>query len=139
MYLHFFFFCLYVKFYLYQILYNLSFFFNILKTFLKPPYFMWPVAYRVFSRLSFLPFFFFFFLRVNSNLTWVYCSCTVYVLKNIKNRSHDTIYTIKNYFVTVFSVFSFQFSATISSIQTEPIYINKWKSSLMTLTFFKFE
>ena len=27
--------------------------------------------------------------------------------KNIKNRSHDTIYIFKNYFVTVFSVFSF--------------------------------
>ena len=58
-------------------------------------------------------FFFFFFARVNSNLTWVhcsrtvwYCSCTVHVLKNIKNGSHDTIYTIKNYFATVFSVFS---------------------------------
>ena len=31
-------------------------------------------------------------------------------IKNIKNGSHDTIYTIKNYFATVFSVFSFQFS-----------------------------
>ena len=55
---------------------------------------------------AFLFFFFFFFLRVNSNLTWVYCSCTVHVLKNIKNRSHDTIYIFKNYFATVFSVFS---------------------------------
>ena len=27
----------------------------------------------------------------------------------IKNGSHDTIYTFKNYFTTVFSVFSFQF------------------------------
>ena len=68
-------------------------------------------------------FFFFFFLRVNSNLTWVHCShtvwhclctvwhcsCTVHVLKNIKNGTHDTIYTFKNYFATVFSVFSFQF------------------------------
>ena len=82
-------------------------------------------------------FFFFFFLRVNSNLTWVHrsctvyycsytvlhCSCTVYVLKNIKNGFHDTIYTFKNYFATVFSVFSFQFqfSATINSIQTDPL------------------
>ena len=66
---------------------------------------------RVFSR----SFFFFFFLHVNSNLTWIYCLCTVHqclctvhVLKNIKNRSHDTIYTFKNYFATMFSVFSFQ-------------------------------
>ena len=27
--------------------------------------------------------------------------------KNIKNESHGTIYTFKNYFATVFSVFSF--------------------------------
>ena len=27
----------------------------------------------------------------------------------IKNGSHDTIYTFKNYFASVFSVFSFQF------------------------------
>ena len=76
---------------------------------------------RVFSRPRFL--FLFFFLHMNSNLTWVYCSCTVHVLKNIKNGSHDTIYTFKNYFATVFSVFSFQFSTTISLIQTHPIYI----------------
>ena len=88
-----------------------------------------------FPRPRFLPLFFFFFLRVNSNLTWVHCSrtvqhclytvqhcsCTVYVLKNIKNSSHDIIYTFKNYFATVFSIFSFQFSATISSIQTDPL------------------
>ena len=37
--------------------------------------------------------------------------------------SHGTIYTFKNYFVTMFSVFSFQFSvsATISSIQIHPM------------------
>ena len=34
---------------------------------------------------------------------------TVHALKNIKNESHDTIYTFKNYFVTVLSIFSFQF------------------------------
>ena len=28
--------------------------------------------------------------------------------KNIKNGSHDTIHTFKNYFGTMFSVFSFQ-------------------------------
>ena len=37
---------------------------------------------------------------------------------NFKTRSHDTIHTFKNYFITVFLVFSFQFS-TISGIQTE--------------------
>ena len=64
---------------------------------------------------------FFFFLRVNSNLTWVYCQETkitvhalfitvhniVHALKNIKNGSHDTIHTFKNYFAIVLSVFSF--------------------------------
>ena len=32
---------------------------------------------------------------------------TVHALKSIKNESHDTIYTFENYFVTVFSIFSF--------------------------------
>ena len=35
----------------------------------------------------------------------------------IKNGSHSTIHTFKNYFVTVFSVFSF---SKINSIQTNP-------------------
>ena len=37
----------------------------------------------------------------------------------IKNRSHGTIHTFKNYFATVFSVFNFQFSTKISCIQTD--------------------
>ena len=41
---------------------------------------------------------------------FMYCTCTVYAFKNIKNGSHDTIHTVKNYFATVFLVFSFQFS-----------------------------
>ena len=47
---------------------------------------------------------------------------TVHAFKNIINGSHDTIHTFKNYFTTVFLVFSFQFSVsvTISSIQTDP-------------------
>ena len=78
---------------------------------------------------SFHVFFFFCFLHVNSNLTWVHCLRTVYhylytayVLKNIKNGSHGIIHTFKNYFATVLSVFSFQFSisTTINSIQTDP-------------------
>ena len=64
---------------------------------------------------------FFFPLCVNSNITWVHyagdknycsytvyhCSSTVHTLKNIKNGSHNTIHIFKNYFATVFSVFSF--------------------------------
>ena len=38
----------------------------------------------------------------------------------IKNWSHGTIHTFKNYFVTVFSFFSF---SKISYIQTDPIYV----------------
>ena len=65
--------------------------------------------------------FFFFFLRLDSNLTWVYCQETkitihalfitvhsiVHAQKNIKNGSYDTIHTFKNYFATILSVFSF--------------------------------
>ena len=80
---------------------------------------------------------FFFSLHVNSNLIWftvqgtkitiyllfITVYSTVHILKNIKNESHDTIHTFKNYFVTVLLVFSFQFSvsAIISSIQTDPL------------------
>ena len=39
--------------------------------------------------------------------TVYYCSSTVHTLKNIKNGSHGTIHTFKNYFAPVFSVFSF--------------------------------
>ena len=81
-----------------------------------------------FSSSRFLLFFFFFFgphLLTLGNRFYcceqcMHCSHTVHVLKNIKNESHDTIYTFKNYFATVFSVSNFQFSATISSIQTDP-------------------
>ena len=39
---------------------------------------------------------------------FTHCSRTVHVLKNIKNRSHNTIYVFKNYFTTVLSIFSFR-------------------------------
>ena len=42
-------------------------------------------------------------------ILFTYYAYTVHVLKNIKNETHDTIYTFKYYFATVFSVFSFQF------------------------------
>ena len=85
-----------------------------------------------FESFVFSRFFFFFFLALmNSNLTvhacdytvretkllFANCSNTVHALfigptitlfkKNIKNGSHGTIHTFKNYFVIVFSVFSF--------------------------------
>ena len=37
----------------------------------------------------------------------MHCSITVYVFKNIKNGFYGIIYTFKNYFATLFSVFSF--------------------------------
>ena len=40
---------------------------------------------------------------------------------NFKTGSHSTIHTFKNYFATMFSVFSFQFSA-INDIQTDLNY-----------------
>ena len=83
--------------------------------------------------------FFFFFSRVlekrgycslNSNhKCWLFCSkqCISVLFMDpqiplfsnffIKNGSHGTIYTFKNYFTTVFSVFSF---SKISSIQIDP-------------------
>ena len=85
-------------------------------------YSMWPFGLRVHV-------FCFFFARIcwlwETNFTVMNSVCTVhtlyyalfthciyivYVLKNIKNGSHDTIYTFKNYFATVSSIFNFQFS-----------------------------
>ena len=46
-------------------------------------------------------------LRVNSKITWFYCAGDKKHCSHTVHGSHDTIYTFKNYFVTVFSVFSF--------------------------------
>ena len=40
---------------------------------------------------------------------FIYHIYTVFVLKNIKNRSYSIIYIFINYFVTMFLIFSFQF------------------------------
>ena len=98
---------------------------------------MWVFGLCLFLHFQFhvLPFFSsFLFWHMNSNLTWVYCSCTVYhcsrtvhTLKNIKNGSHDTIHVFKNYFATVPSVFSF------SNNKPNPngpyMYMKFWKES----------
>ena len=49
----------------------------------------------------------FFPLRVNSNITWFYCAGDKKHCSCIVHRSHNTIHIFKNYFATVFSVFSF--------------------------------
>ena len=51
----------------------------------------------------------------------------------IKNRSHGTIHTFKNYFATVFSVFS-----KISGIQMDPKYVFGLSLSALRLRFFFF-
>ena len=73
--------------------------------------------------------FFFLYQRMNSNSHGSYTLCRRYYAlfmgpitilfrkKNIKNGSHGTIYTFKNYFAIVFLVFSFN---KISSTQTDP-------------------
>ena len=54
----------------------------------------------------------------------------------IKNGSHGTIYTFKNYFATVFSVFSF---SKISPIQTDPwAYLNNLKGGTKGIWLFFF-
>ena len=47
--------------------------------------------------------------KITIHVLFITVHSTVYALKNIKNGSHGTIHTFKNYFATVLSVFSFQF------------------------------
>ena len=44
---------------------------------------------------------------MNNASLFMYCAYIIYAFKNIKNESHGTIHTFKNYFVTVFSIFNF--------------------------------
>ena len=74
-------------------------------------------------------FIFIFFMHVDYTVMYLlYCSRTIHILfiyclqdpqllysEKKKNGSHDTTHTFKNYFATVFSVFS-----KISGIQTNP-------------------
>ena len=84
------------------------------------------------SKTAFFFFFFFFFFStaIVDFINCEQCICALFTVPQIthfsnlfiKNGSHSTIYTFKNYFVTVFSV-----SAKISSIQTHPLcpFLNK--------------
>ena len=90
----------------------------------------------------FLSFFFFFsfffslqfqpFQRQESLFIYRSQYCSVHALKNIKNKSHDTIYTFKNYFFIMFSV-----STKISCIQTANIdaYIYTFNVCLIVMLF----
>ena len=57
-------------------------------------------------------YFFIFYARVLAVRKQSHCSCTIhethnhFIQKKILNGSHGTIYTFKNYFTTVFFVFS---------------------------------
>ena len=88
---------------------------------------VWIALKRAASAFSFFFFFFFFFTfsvatvdRSSMNNVLVHCSrvpqTPLFINFFIKNRFHDTIHTFKNYFATVFSVFSF---SKISSIQRD--------------------
>ena len=58
--------------------------------------------------------------KVTVHTLFIYCPCTIhgthnhFIQKKIKNGSHGTIYPFKNYFATIFSIFS-----RISCIQTD--------------------
>ena len=91
------------------------------------PHHVYCVCVFCFFFFFFFFFFYAFYFRPGDNyhcshvitLLFTHCSNTIYALfigptttlfkKNIKNGSHGTIYTFKNYFATVFSVFNFQF------------------------------
>ena len=96
---------------------------------------VWIALKVVCLRLLFFFFFFFHFTCFDERqgtiftvaILFIHCNNIIHEThshfikkKNIKKGSHGTIHTFKNYFATVFSIFSFQFlvSATISLIQT---------------------
>ena len=115
---------LYIYIYIYQLLYYVVFkFVNRVLVWIH-------VCVLTCLRFAFLIFFFFFsrilekrgYCSLNSNrkcwlfyrkqcISVLFMDPQILLFSNffIKNRSHGTIYTFKNYFATVFLVFSFQF------------------------------
>ena len=57
--------------------------------------------------LAFMFSVFFFFLRMNNKITWIYCAGDKKHCSCIVHGSRSTIHIFKNYFATVFSVLSF--------------------------------
>ena len=79
----------------------------------------WTESCDCVSAFAFCLFFFFLVNRnIWLNLSWTVHPCTVHgsyklhfsVIFSLKNGSHSTIYTFKNYFATIFSVSVFSFS-----------------------------
>ena len=74
----------------------------------------------------FLFFFFFFQPAIIDFVNCEQCICVLFTVPQItlfsnffiKNRSHNTIYTFKNYFATVFSVSVFSFSKNKLNLNT---------------------
>ena len=86
------------------------------------------------SVLCLFLFLFFFFIEkcilvLSNGSTALFTKPTnLFFTKNfIKDGSHCTIHTFKNYFATVFSIFS-----KISSIQTDSKYLFKWTITFWT-------
>ena len=79
---------------------------------------VWIQRFPLNPGLRFLIFFFFFPAALFDQVNREQCTCALFtdpqipLFSNffIKNGSHDTIHTFKNYFVTVFSVSVFSFS-----------------------------
>ena len=83
---------------------------------------------------AFQPFFFFLLSAIKVDFfNCVQCICVLFMGPQIslfinffiKNGSHDTIHTFKNYFATMFFSFQFQFSI-FSCIQTDPLSLWAW-------------
>ena len=88
---------------------------------------------RLHSDFSIFPFFFFFFTCFRETIFTVAAlfmgpTATLF-RKNIKNGSHGTIHTFKNYFTTVFSVFSFSKNKLYLNGPFVPLFQMKWEST----------
>ena len=95
-----------------------------------------------FARLRFLLHVFLFFFFQSAIVDFVNCEqciCVLFTVPQIilfsnffiKNGSHNTIYTFKNYFATVFSVSVFSFSKNKLNPNTPYIWVLK-KSKLLS-------
>ena len=89
---------------------------------------------RLHSDFSVFPFFFFFFITCFRETIITVAALfmgptTTLFKKNIKNGSHGTIHTFKNYFATVFSVFNFSKNKLYPNGPFVPLFQMKWEST----------